>query len=120
MKVIDRVLIAGGPEPRSRALAGVQFLSNGDLLVGYRLASRHPVGDHDMIDDGAVVTTRSKDGGRTWSEPHPVAALPGWDCSGGNRMVLAPDGDLVMFVMKARRVGLRSRMSTQYAPMTAA
>ena len=105
MKVIDRVLIAGGLEPKSRALAGVQLLANGDLLVGYRLASRHPVGDHDMIDDGAVVTTRSKDGGRNWSESHPVAALPGWDCSGGNRMVLTPDGDLVMFVMKARRVG---------------
>ena len=59
MKVTDRVLIAAGPEPRSRALAGVQLLPNGDLLVGYRLASRHPVGDHDMIDDGAVVTTRS-------------------------------------------------------------
>ena len=71
MKIIDRVLIAGGPEPKSRALAGVQLLANGDLLVGYRLASRHPVGDHDMIDDGAVVTTRSNDGGRTWSAPHP-------------------------------------------------
>ena len=58
-----------------------------------------------MIDDGAVVTTRSSDGGRTWSEPRPVAALPGWDCSGGNRMVQTPDGTLVMFVMKARRVG---------------
>ena len=106
MKVKDRVLIASGPEPRSRALAGVQLLSNGDLLVGYRLASRHPVGDHDMIDDGAVVTARSMDGGRTWSDRHPVAALPGWDCSGGNRMVQTPVGDLVMFVMKARRVGM--------------
>ena len=105
MRVLDRVLIAGGSEPRSRALAGVQLLPNGDLLVGYRLASRHVMGDHDMIDDGAVVTTRSKDGGRTWSERHPVAALPGWDCSGGNRMVQTPDGDLVIFVMKARRVG---------------
>ena len=105
MKIIDRVIIAGGPEPRSRALAGVQLLPDGDLLVGYRLASRHPVGDHDMIDDGALVTTRSADCGRTWSEPRPVAAIPGWDCSGGNRMVQTPDGDLVMFVMKARRVG---------------
>ena len=105
MKVIDRVLIAGGPEPLSRALAGVQLLPNGSLLVGYRLASRHPVGGHDMIDDGAVVTTRSLDDGRTWSEPRPVAALPGWDCSGGNRMVQTPEGDLVMFVMRARRAG---------------
>lgn len=105
MRVLERVLIAGGSEPRSRALTGVQLLPNGDLLVGYRLASCHVMGDHDMIDDGAVVTKRSLDGGRTWSEPHPVAALPGWDCSGGNRMVLTPDGDLVMFVMQARRVG---------------
>ena len=105
MRVLDRVVIASGPESRSRALAGVQLLSNGDLLVGYRLASRHPVGEHDMIDDGALMTTRSADGGRTWSEPQPVAAIPGWDCSGGNRMVQTPNDDLVIFVMKARRVG---------------
>ena len=98
IKVIDRVVIAGGVEPRSRAFAGLQQLANGDLLVGYRVGS-----DHIVTDDGAVVTVRSKDAGRTWGEPRPVVSLPGWDSGGGNRIIQTPDGDLIMFWFKARR-----------------
>ena len=103
LEVLGRVVIAGGSERRSRALAGLQLLDNGDLLVGYRYAGNHPVGDHEKVDDGAVLTVRSTDNGHTWGEPHPVAAIPGWDCAGGNRMVQTPGGDLLMFVMQARR-----------------
>ena len=103
IEVTDRVVIASGPEPRSRALAAVQLLSNGDLLVGYRDASTHPFGVDRIVDDGVVMTVRSTDGGRTWAEPRAVCALPGWDCAGGRSMVQVPDGTLLMFVMKARR-----------------
>ena len=105
IEILDRVVIASGGEPRSRALAGVQLLADGDVLVGYREGSVHPVGDHAPIDDGAVVTTRSTDGGRTWGGPGPVFALPGWDCAGGRSIVQTPSGDLVMFVFQARRAG---------------
>ncbi len=113
IQVVDRVVIASGHEPRSRALAGVQLLANGDLLVGYRYASGHPVGDH-VVDDGMVMTVRSIDGGRTWGEHRPVCAIPGWDCAGGRSIVRTPDGGLIMFVMQARRANRRFPESHVY------
>ncbi len=98
VEIVDKVVIAGGAEPRSRALAGVQVLATGELLVGFRDGS-----DHLATDDGTVMTTRSTDGGHTWQEPRPVCALPGWDCAGGRSMVRTPGGELIMFVLQARR-----------------
>ena len=114
IEVTDRVVIAGGAEPRSRALAGVQLLANGELLVGYRDASTHPFGVDRIVDDGAVMTVRSTDGGRAWGEPRTVCALPGWDCAGGRSMVRTPDGALLMFVMKARRSAPGAKTSAVY------
>lgn len=114
LKILSRIVIAGGNEPRSRALAGLQLLDNGELLVGYRYASNHPVGDHEKIDDGTVLTTRSTDNGYTWSVPQAVAAIPGWDCAGGNRMIQTPDGHLMMFVFQAQRANRRHPESHVY------
>lgn len=114
IEILDRVVIASGEEPRSRALAGVQLLANGDLLVGYRSATTHPFGVDPIVDDGAVMTVRSTDGGRAWGEPHAVCALPGWDSAGGRSIVQTPAGDLIMFVMKARRAGRRVKESYIY------
>ena len=114
IEVLDRVVIAGGNEPRSRALAGVQLLPSGDLLVAYRHASTHPFGVDPIVDDGAVMTVRSTDSGRTWGEPRAVCALPGWDCGGGRSMVQTPSGELIMFVVKARRAGRRVKESYIY------
>ena len=97
LTVLDQVVIAGGREPRSRVFAGVQLLADGELLVGFRQGS-----DHLVTDDGAVLMTRSTDSGRTWSDPQPIVALPGWDCAGGNRIALLPDRSLLMFVFQAR------------------
>ena len=97
LTVLDQVVIASGRQPRSRVFAGVHLLPDGQLLVGYREGS-----DHLVTDDGAILTTRSADHGRTWSDPMAVFALPGWDCAGGNRSILLPDGSLLMFVFKAR------------------
>ena len=109
IEILDRVVIVSGKEPRSRALAGVQLLANGDLLVGYRYGS-----DHLLTDDGAVITIRSSDGGRTWGEPRSVFALPGWDCAGGSRIVQTPSGDLIMFVFQARRADPETAESHVY------
>jgi hypothetical protein len=98
LEVVERVVIAGGPGPRSRALTGVQLLPNGDLLVGYRDGS-----DHLVTDDGVVMTVRSTDGGRSWQEPRTVVTIPGWDCAGGRSIVQTPGGGLLMFVFQARR-----------------
>ena len=114
IEILERVVVAGGEEPISRALAGVQLLSNGDLLVAYRHASTHPALVDHIVDDGAVMTTRSTNGGRTWGEPRAVCALPGWDSAGGRSMVRTPGGELMMFVMKARRAGRKAKESYIY------
>ena len=114
LEVLDRVVIAGGSEPRSRALPGVQLLPNGDLLVGYRSASTHPALVEHIVDDGAVMTVCSTDGGHSWGEPRAVCALPGWDCAGSRSIVRTPDGALLMFVMKARRAGRKAKESYIY------
>nr|ADI19360.1 hypothetical protein [uncultured Chloroflexi bacterium HF0500_03M05] len=112
--ILNRVVIASGDEPRSRALAGIQLLPNGELLVAYRHASTHPFGVDPIIDDGVVMTVRSTDSGRTWEEPRAVCALPGWDCGGGRSMVQTPSGELIMFIMKARRANLKTKESYIY------
>ena len=118
VEILNRVIIAGDKEPRSRALAGLQLLGNGDLLVGYRYASNHPVGNHEKIDDGTVMTTRSTDNGYTWNTPRPVVAIPGWDCGGGNRIIQTPDGNLMMFVFQARRANLTYPESHVYPSLS--
>lgn len=114
IKVTDRVIIASGIEPRSRALSAVQLLANGDLIVAYRDASTHPFGVESIVDDGVVVMVRSVDSGRTWNEPRTVCALPGWDCAGGRSIVQMPDGSLLMFLMKARRSIPGEKISAVY------
>lgn len=98
IEIVKKIVVAHGIEPRSRALAGVQLLAGGDLVVGYRDGS-----DHLVTDDGAVMITRSTDGGHTWQEPWSACELSGWDCAGGRSMVQTPSGDLMMFVLQARR-----------------
>lgn len=97
LQVVGEVVIEAGGEPRSRNFAGVQLLPDGSLLVGYREGSNHLI-----TDDGAVLTKRSIDGGRTWGQRRSVVAIPGWDCAGGNRIVQLPDHTLLMFVFQAR------------------
>jgi hypothetical protein len=100
LEIVEKVVVAGGGAARSRALAGVVQVGDGELLVGYREGS-----DHLATDDGVVMTTRSADGGRTWEQPVEAWAKPGWDCAGGRSITQTPDGDLVMFVLQAKRSG---------------
>ena len=111
LTIVDRIVIAGGRQPesrsqpqshsrslqRSRVFAGIHLLPNGELLVGYREGS-----DHLKTDDGVIMMTRSADNGQTWCDPIAVVQQPGWDCAGGNRMLQLNDGQLLMFVFKAR------------------
>ena len=77
VKIVDRTLICNTPGQRHRAFPTACRLPNGDILVGFRVGT-----DHHQTLDGAFYTTRSRDGGRSWSTPVCLASEPGWDvCS---------------------------------------
>ena len=110
MKIIDRFVVASGDANKSRALPGLQSISEKHFLVAYRDASVHPVGDHEKIDDGVIKITRSFDGGKVWEDPVVVWQEDGWDCAGSRTLTKTPFG-LIMFVFKAKRAGLKQPVS---------
>lgn len=97
IEIVDRVVIAGGPARRQRGTPTMVQLPNGDLLLGYRLG----VG-RDRMPNGVLMLTRSADEGRTWDEPIPFYAMPGWDCCGLSGLRLLPDGSLILFAARMR------------------
>lgn len=97
VEVVDEVVIAGGPDQRHRSRAGLQRLPNGELFAAFRVGWDMYASPH-----GAIVGTRSRDGGHTWDAPLPVVAEPGWDWFGAQRMLQLADGSLVMLPGKAR------------------
>lgn len=52
----------------------IRRLGNGRLLMAF-MAGTGP----EHVNDGAVMLTWSDDDGRTWDEPFPIYAVPGWD-----------------------------------------
>ena len=62
------------PAVRRHGCASIRRLVNGRLLMAF-MAGTGP----EHVNDGAVMLTWSDDDGRTWDEPFPVYAVPGWD-----------------------------------------
>ncbi len=91
------VVVAGGGSKRHRSRAGAAVLADGSLFVAYRVGRTMFQESH-----GAVVATRSADGGATWEEPTPLLAEPGWDWFGAQRLLQLDDGTLLMLAGKAR------------------
>jgi len=110
MKILDNFVIASGAENRSRALPGLQGLTEKHFIVAYRDASVHPVGDHEKIDDGVIKIARSFDGGNNWDIPVVVWQEDGWDCAGSRTLTKTPFG-LTMFLFRAKRSGLKQPVS---------
>ena len=97
LEVTGEVVVAGGGGRRHRSRAGSAALADGSLFVAWRVG-------RDMFQEphGALVATRSADGGETWEEPVPVLAEPGWDWFGAQRLLHLDDGTLLMLAGKAR------------------
>ena len=110
MEILDSFVVASGSENRSRALPGLQALTEKHFIVAYRDASVHPVGEHEKIDDGVIKITRSFDGGNNWDKPVVVWLEDGWDCAGSRTLTKTPFG-LIMFVFRAKRAGLTQPVS---------
>ena len=97
LEVTGEVVVAGGGGRRHRSRAGAAALDDGSLFVAWRVG-------RDMFQEphGALVATRSADGGETWEEPAPLLAEPGWDWFGAQRLLHLDDGTLLMVAGKAR------------------
>ncbi len=97
LEVTGEVVVAGGGERRHRSRAGAAALDDGSLFVAWRVG-------RDMFQEphGALVATRSADGGNTWEGPVPLLAEPGWDWFGAQRLLHLDDGTLLMLAGKAR------------------
>ena len=72
------------PPVRHRGAGSLVRLDTGRLLLAFRLGS-----GPDRRNDGAIMLTHSDDDGRSWDEPFPIYAYPGWDS--------LPMGGLVRF-----------------------
>ena len=74
IEVIDSRTLFQSPSIRRHGAASLRRLGDGRLLMAFMAGTgpRH-------VNDGAVMLTWSDDEGRTWDEPFPVYAVPGWD-----------------------------------------
>lgn len=72
--VADARVLFKGTSIRHLGCASAIRLGSGRLLLCFR-AGTGPM----RRNDGAVMLASSDDDGLTWSDPHPVYALPGWD-----------------------------------------
>jgi hypothetical protein len=72
--VLESRTLFPSPAIRRHGCASLRRLGNGRLLMAF-MAGTGP----QHVNDGAVMLTWSDDEGRTWDEPFPVYAVPGWD-----------------------------------------
>jgi hypothetical protein len=68
-----QVLFAS-PAVRHRGASSLVRLDAGRLLLAFRLGT-----GPSRRNDGAIMLTHSDDEGRSWDEPFPIYAYPGWD-----------------------------------------
>jgi len=102
-RVAGRVTVAGGTgKPMLRAFPSMVNLGNGELLAGYGISR-----DHHATPGMGFMTTRSRDGGRTWSEALPLLALPGFHAFGCQGLMKCPDGSLLCSLARAYYPGWR-------------
>ena len=74
IEVLESRTLFRSPSARRHGCGSIRRLSNGRLLMAF-MAGTGP----EHVNDGAVMLTWSDDEGRTWDEPFPVYAVPGWD-----------------------------------------
>ena len=75
IEVIEAWTLFESTAVRRRTCGGLLRLAGGRLLLIFVLGA----GGTERRNDGAIMLTHSDDGGRTWDEPLPLYAHPGWD-----------------------------------------
>ena len=97
LRHLDDVLVAGGGAPRHRAWPALETTATGALALAYRESV-----DHHVTIQGVVCVSRSTDGGRTWSNPDPVAAAPGVISYCNHGLTRLGDESLMLPVIEGR------------------
>jgi hypothetical protein len=78
---------------RHLGCASAVRLGSGRILLCFRQGT-----GPERRNDGAVMLAHSDDDGRTWSEPHPVYALPGWDTLPMGGLVRFDDDEVLLML----------------------
>lgn len=97
IEVTDARTLFPSPAIQHRSCASIVRLESGRLLLAFRLAS-----GPERRNDGAVMVTRSDDGGITWEPPLPIFASPGSDCLPMGGLVRFHDGLIRLIVGQLR------------------
>jgi hypothetical protein len=86
LELIDAQVLFASGRPVRRHFGGLHTLPSGRMLLTFMF------GTMPRKNDGGTMISSSDDNGRTWSEPMPLWAVPGWDSfpNGGIRRV-SPD-----------------------------
>jgi BNR repeat protein len=74
IEVVEARTLFRSPSIRRRGAASLRRLSGGRLVMAFLMGT-----GPEHVNDGAVMLTSSDDDGRTWDEPFPIYAVPGWD-----------------------------------------
>jgi hypothetical protein len=96
LELLDAQTLFATGAPRRRMAGGLARLPSGRLLLTFAF------GPMPRRNDGAVMRSWSDDGGRTWAEPLPLLAAPGWDCYPMARAGAIADDHLRLFVGRVR------------------
>jgi hypothetical protein len=98
LEVIEaRTLFATGNRVR-RHFGGLHTLSTGRMLLTFMF------GTMPRTNDGGTMIASSDDHGRTWSEPMPLYAVPGWDCFPNGGICRISDDVIRLFIGQYRFV----------------
>src|SRR4051794_34469987 len=74
IEVLEARTLFASRSIRRHGCGSLRRLANGRLLLAF-MAGTGP----EHVNDGAVMWSWSDDEGRTWDEPFPLYAVPGWD-----------------------------------------
>jgi BNR repeat protein len=98
LELVDaRTLFEGRPVRRRNAASVTRFAGSGRLLMVF---SQGP--GLEVRNDAAIMQTHSDDDGRTWADPTPVYAYPGWFCLAMGGLARIADDNVKLLLGRIR------------------
>jgi hypothetical protein len=98
LALVDSQTLFANGALRRRTSGGLARLASGRLLLTFCLGP----GGEERGNDGAIMLSHSDDGGRTWDDPLPLYAYPGWDSFPMSGLCQLPNNRLRLFVGRVK------------------